>query len=423
MDGQDFMRTRFGPLVVLLSLVLHSPTALATSKNYYDTDVVIQEPVAEEHRAALAIEVYKNLSRSKIQHVTIRGSAVGNLERAQLTQESIASLPLSVMLALRLACLHANPFSTWNILVPHISGDLFPVNLTRPDKTHLVIEVGDAFRPDAFGLPPNEAELRRRYGIGPLGSYGRTWSPEQRHALDQALGLLMLEERQFIADIAFERRSHSGMIGRGKHVADYFQRGDVAKIYLYDSAFEHDMIAFIGTPSTPYRNSVFGILHEIGHLLAAVPSLRSYQRALELQRAYDGLYASYEEIYNEHLQAIETLNQADKYREPLAAHVEHTVSRVEDFEAKLEAALERTRRANRQGLRYQSNSPVVEAYKRIRTNKSGPTAYGRTDISEGFAESFAIYHTDPQALRWIDPQVYQWFRDGGHLAAIASTID
>lgn len=401
------------------ALLVFSAPALAASNNLYKTDVIIQEPVGEDHREPLAREVYRALTRSQIQRLTIQGSAVGNLDQEQFDEDTISQLPITVLLALRLGCYHSVPSSTWNVLLPLLSGDLIPANLTRRDKMHLVIEIGEAFQPVREKNTPSEAELRRRYGIGPLNSYGREWTDSQRNALDSALATLTLEERLFIKDITFERRSHSGIVGRGKHVADYFQRGDTAKIYLYDRAFEHDQIAYIGTPARPFQNSVFGILHEVGHLIAAAPSLRSFRRAQELQRAYDGLYLKYEDAYDEHISSIEQLNDAQVHREPLEAHVVHTIERVQQFEGELERALERTERENRLALKYQASSPVVEGYKRVRTNKKGPTAYGRTEVNEGFAEAFAIYHTDPMALRWIDPAVYEWFRDGTHLSIIS----
>jgi hypothetical protein len=228
----------------------------------------------------------------------------------------------------------------------------------------------------------------------------------------------MLEERSYLKNIPFERRSHSGVQSRQKHVADYFQRGPVAAIYLYDKAFEHDNTAFAGTPEQPYTNSTFGILHEIGHLIAAAPSLRLYRQAEELQRAYDGLYKEYEVAYAAHTAAVEQFNNAQEHREPLAIGVAHTEAVARAFEPELTKSLARTRAASRAGLRYQANSPIVSAFKKVRTNKSGPTSYGRTDPGEGFAEAFAIFHLDPQALKWIDLEVYHWFRMGSHLKHI-----
>ena len=172
MDGQNVMRAVVG-LITGLLVSSFAPPAHGASKNYYQTDVVIQEAVSEEYHSALAIEVYKRLAKTRIQHLTIRGSAVGNLERQQFERDTIEALPMPVLLALRLGCMHSNPFSTWNILVPMVSGDAIPANITRPDKTHLVIELGEVFRTTPVTPPPSEAEIRRRYGIR---STGKLWT-------------------------------------------------------------------------------------------------------------------------------------------------------------------------------------------------------------------------------------------------------
>lgn len=404
---------------IFASAATWSCAAYGSSAGVYLTDVVIQEPVGDIHREALAQEVRRCIQGTKIQDVIIEGSTVGTFERQHFDQKQTQEMPLPVLQALRLACNNAPIRTYWNVLLPQLSGEAIPSAIFRPDKHQLHIEIGAPVAPTAIEAAPTEAELRRRYGIGPLGSYGREWEAAQRVALDQALASLLLEERVFIRDIPFERRSHSGFQSRQKHVADYFQRGAVASIYLYDKAFEHDeQTAFSGTPKRPFRNSSFGILHEIGHLIAAVPSLRHYRQAQALQRTYDGMYQKYEAAYAQHSAAVERFNKATEHRAPLAAQVAHTETVLKEFEPRLELSLNRTRAASRAGLRHQANSPIVMEYKKVRSNRSGPTSYGRTDPSEGFAEAFAIFHLDPRALEWIDPDVYHWFRMGRHLKPI-----
>ena len=45
-----------------------------------------------------------------------------------------------------------------------------------------------------------------------------------------------------------------------------------------------------------------------------------------------------------------------------------------------------------------------------------PTAYGSSDDIEGFAEFFALAHTDPAAMRRSDPDIVGWFESGTHLS-------
>ena len=46
----------------------------------------------------------------------------------------------------------------------------------------------------------------------------------------------------------------------------------------------------------------------------------------------------------------------------------------------------------------------------------GPTPYGAGNIWESYAEAYALWHADPDALRRTMPATAEWFANGGHLA-------
>lgn len=66
--------------------------------------------------------------------------------------------------------------------------------------------------------------------------------------------------------------------------------------------------------------------------------------------------------------------------------------------------------------------PVLAVYGELDGSTRGPTPYGRTDIAESFAESFALFKADPTALRRVNPEVYRWFAQGRHLKALADVL-
>jgi len=72
------------------------------------------------------------------------------------------------------------------------------------------------------------------------------------------------------------------------------------------------------------------------------------------------------------------------------------------------------RNEHRKGRKLQRSNRVLKAYRKARGASRGPTPYGRTSTVESFAESFALYHLDPQALARWNGEVYRWFRSGGH---------
>jgi hypothetical protein len=61
------------------------------------------------------------------------------------------------------------------------------------------------------------------------------------------------------------------------------------------------------------------------------------------------------------------------------------------------------------------DGPIVEGFVTNRSGTKGPTRYADFDIGEAFAESYALYKLDPQALRRIDPPLYKWFASKAYM--------
>jgi hypothetical protein len=59
-------------------------------------------------------------------------------------------------------------------------------------------------------------------------------------------------------------------------------------------------------------------------------------------------------------------------------------------------------------------SPLLTAYQGLLGKDDWPTLYGRTSLDESFAESFALFKTDPKALKRVLPKVFAWFEAGKH---------
>jgi hypothetical protein len=67
-------------------------------------------------------------------------------------------------------------------------------------------------------------------------------------------------------------------------------------------------------------------------------------------------------------------------------------------------------------------SPLLTAYQALLGEDDWPTLYGRTSIDESFAESFAIFKTDPEALKRVLPKVFDWFEAGKHEAYLLEPL-
>lgn len=72
----------------------------------------------------------------------------------------------------------------------------------------------------------------------------------------------------------------------------------------------------------------------------------------------------------------------------------------------------------RRAARIARRGPVLDAYARVKGNRSGPTRYGRTTLAESFAEAFALHKLDPAGLKRWDGDVADWFARDRHLAAM-----
>ena len=68
------------------------------------------------------------------------------------------------------------------------------------------------------------------------------------------------------------------------------------------------------------------------------------------------------------------------------------------------------------GKKLQRTNDVLRGFRTARGASRGPTPYGRSALVESFAECFALYHLDPQALARWNRNVFLWFESGGHRA-------
>jgi hypothetical protein len=72
--------------------------------------------------------------------------------------------------------------------------------------------------------------------------------------------------------------------------------------------------------------------------------------------------------------------------------------------------------------RWRASNPVTAAYAAVAAEAVGPTRYGRTAPAEGFAEAFALYHLDPEALLRVMPGVHAWFAAGEPLEIVRAGL-
>jgi hypothetical protein len=157
------------------------------------------------------------------------------------------------------------------------------------------------------------------------------------------------------------------------------------------------------------------ILHEIGHVVSFEERRRTSLRreALRARRAVRA--ARYEAQRDEYTRDRARVIAGDTSAE-LAEGLQRSLAELEREHAELRAEAEviGAMRAEVDRLRDGLTS-VESAYSSLPGALAGPTSYGRSNAQESFAEAFALYHLDPDALRWLTPAVHDWFAASSHL--------
>ena len=154
---------------------------------------------------------------------------------------------------------------------------------------------------------------------------------------------------------------------------------------------------FLAIPFFAISFRIGVILHEIGHALADA----SYAAA---QRDLMAAVSEYQTDENKLSKWIET-REGDA---PTVAEVDEFLDKIH----RVEVSVHRIKHVGAEG-------PVIRAFRRARGQSRGPTRYGEDDIEESFAECFALFRADPDALRRIDPDAFAWFSAQGHLSSLA----
>lgn len=211
---------------------------------------------------------------------------------------------------------------------------------------------------------PSEKEIRERFRLD--GELPGKWAEGERRALADSLASLAPEELEAVRDIDFDRES-APKDQDAARAALYAMRGCTAKIYVYSSSVRADRFRFVGDAENPRSAVLHSIVHEIGHAFEQSMARKQYCRALKTK-------------------------DVNKANELIA-----------------------------RGNRWTDASPVLEEYVRVLGGLPAPTDYGNASLHESFAESFALFHVDPQALKRTRPQVHAWFARGGHLSVKGAT--
>ncbi len=274
------------------------------------------------------------------------------------------------------------------------------------DAEHTVaLKTGPAFRPDL--TPQKATDVRSRYGVGAFEDGDAKWDDRAVGLVAQALASLDAVELALIKNVRFIRK-HEG----GRMAAQYgCSPSEGGYVFLYDSAFARDD-TFVGDPLAPRSSTVWVLLHELGHAVADTRVRELATELIRLKQAYDetreasnGLIAAFNARVKQHDDAA--------VLGPLKTQVEASLVEVRLSYETARATSERLSRIEREDK--SAGHRTERAFAQVLDPSKAPTDYGRKNAVESFAESYALFKTDPAALERAAPGALAWFKTKEYL--------
>lgn len=410
------MRTNCGSNAskLLLGIALITTAIGCAPARYYGGDTFDLSVSARGERNVLLSYLGTRLPGSSVsrisvavdgQQIEVKAEDFANLELAgDPRRATLAGVPLPSLAAVRVGLSEKTRGAELDLLLECGDDSVIPVTLLHDPDGSLSIKQGTsrlARRPETPQGLMSPAEMKARYGIGPSDFGQVQWTPEYLAVLAQALALLGPEERAFLASVPIVREHKpSGVFIKPQfqqHVMALFTHTyGVARIELYDTLLDDDQRLFVGSPDAPLQRSVMYVLHEFGHVIATASHVSVLR---DLTKSIDKYYDRIDEL-------------AEKNSAPDGT-IRVTPEEDADLDNKLwdiETSFDRLERMGRSG-------PVIAAYRGVRGK--GPTPYGAVSLHESFAEAFALFRADPEALRRVDPTTYHWFERGAHMKALS----
>lgn len=333
-----------------------------------DQSLPVQTASDEEVRQSFAFA----MERGRVPGLT--WSAVPGAPAKVVTSSDLDRLPPAVLWSAWVCSSRRMRGSELDLIV---DGSVGKVPLT------VQIDLDGAIRLQQGSEPPSDTpsrtdrdawmhELTIRHGLGGIVDGDRAWTLEELVAVDQALALVSPLEMLLLEGLVLSRDHTSPRSPR--ELALYDPMAHPVVIHVYDGAFDAARWSFVGPPDDPTSAPVMTLVHEFGHVLSDAPIVAAWRRKMVAER-------------------------------------EHEAARGEDVDRT--AAM--VRLAHRDIRGFGSRGPVIRDYAELRRAGAWPTTWS-TDVFESFAEAYALFRVDPEALQRVAPEAYRWFDNNGHLA-------
>jgi len=410
---------------VLLCLSPVQRVSAAPYKNYYETRVLQlpkRMPSRDLRADILAGAKAQNLRRIDVKKAD--GTTVTLFPKTGLNTPVSQQTLLSLSMALGTQLVGAEV----DLLLSINDTKKQPLTLHWDVATRRIqVLVGEPMTAFSFNtrLSP---QIRR---TGQTTFTGNGWTTGGRRLVNAALARLSKTERAFVQDVPFARQNKPSAKLRGRVQtkdrryrtmnAVYSEDASGARVVVFDSTFD-EIQQFAGPITAPQPASLLTLVHEMAHGFARHPARKQMDAHRRLHRKFERQRAAFNRDVKERNQFAkakrrettkEIVQQLKSWDSRLTSQ-QRTLVRLKKSLKRSQVSLEQS--AGRESRAARALGRVLKDVGRA------PTLYGRLSMEEAFAECFALYHVDPEALVRTAPQVYAWFQRGGHIEAVRAEL-
>lgn len=293
-----------------------------------------------------------------------------------------------------------------DLLVQQRGGERYPVSVrwSLDNTLHVALGAPVAMEPAATHTA---AAVSERWGLRLLTEGAARWDQQSLHLLDTTMSLLTDAERACVSDVPIVASDAPPPSKAGTRVSGIYEYSSTTTphIRLYTRNADPSQTTFFGDVDAPVPFGVHLVLHELAHAIADASARRAWAPLLAPRQRYHALMK----------QATEVADVSADGRIRLGpAHLALAQQLQEAEQALLDLGWSPARESAIWNARRRLSAPELAWAQRM-GDRWRPTRYGELDDKEGFAEFFALAHSDPAVIRAIAPDMTRWFAAEGHL--------
>ncbi len=226
---------------------------------------------------------------------------------------------------------------------------------------------------------PTEASGKITVGTLNFEAVG-TWSAEQMGYLKKALALIPLEGLKAVDGLKFEIGSGSGSSGEEGHYNE-----TTHTVTMFGGAFNVSNTRFGDSPKP-----VQELAHEIGHAIDIAPLRNAWAKYQTSGKDSDLTSAASQSGSKWEQDSTKTWQMAERIAK---TDGDFRTAATKDGVAKTTTEI----------------TDATGTKQKLTHLKGGISDYGNTNWTELYAESFALYTTDPKTLELLRPKIYAYF--------------